>query len=184
MSLCILSLDVSLVRTGLAVLVDGSLTATEVIETKDGWPRYQRLAAIYGDVAAYCALYSPDVIVIETSVRFGKQSRDSRNSVEALAQARGAALAGADHWIREHKATIVEVDPCDVKWAICGSRQATKAQVAANLRLRGFDIPTMSNGRADLDVSDAAGAGLYIYLRDRLETLAREQGHLERIGEG
>lgn len=176
-----MAIDCSLVRTGVAILDDGEFIASEVIETKATVPNYDRLRIIQAKSLDLIYRYLPDIIAIETSVDFQRMTNNSRASIEALAQARAACLiAAGDYASRFHTypVEIKEIGPHDVREAICGNRNAGKAQVQANLAQRGFVLPLMPSGQPDPDVADAIGVALSVYLKERILTLAREQGYV------
>lgn len=139
----ILAVDVSLARTGLAVLDDGQFIGHAVIETSAKWQRYQRLGELYGWIQAYIQKWGPDVIAIETSAGWQRDGHDSSVTRDALAQARAAVLIAAYNEYERARVRIVEMDPHDVRELVCGNRNASKEQVQAALVTRGFTLPTM-----------------------------------------
>ena len=166
----ILALDVSLSRTGVAVLDDGEFVAHGVIATKASAPRHARLGQLASGVALFVSQYRPDIIAIETSALWQRMSHDSRDSIEALAQARGACLVAAD-WttVTDHLSTrIVELSPNYVRSIVCANPGASKEQVVENLRLRGYALPLLKNGKVDLDVSDSLALGVCVWCELRL----------------
>ena len=172
----IMGLDVSLVRTGVAVLSDGALIGTDVIQTDFKAARHARLGQLLRRVIVMVRQYCPHIVVMETSGAWQKLSRDSRVSVEALAEARGVVLAAID-WAMEHTClniSVVERDCHEVRESICANRNASKQQVAENLRLRGYVLPVMRNGKVDYDVCDALACALAVWCEQRL--LAMKEG--------
>lgn len=169
----ILALDLSLARTGVAVLDDGVLVDHGIIITSDRDPRHRRLGDLAADVSAVLCKHVPGVMAIETSSGWQRMSNNSRASIEALAQARGAVLVAADGWIEAgNEMRIVEVDCHEVREVVCGNRAASKAQVQENLRLRGYELPSI-NGRVQGDIADALAIAAYIWSHERL--LSREE---------
>lgn len=176
----IMGIDVSLARTGIAVLQDGGFIGHEVIHTSEKLPRYRRLGSLRLDAELHMLAYRPDIIVIETSagwqtqasyMRKGKRQVDSRVSIEAMAQARAAVLIATNSYGR---ARVIETDSHEARETVCANRNAGKAQVQENLRQRGYILPTMANGKVDPDVADAAALALSVWATERLLAMRKE----------
>ncbi len=119
----VLGIDPGSRATGWAVLEARgarlSLTASGVIRPRGGG-RAERLAHLYGEVAAMVERERPDTAAVETPF-----SGINARSALALAESRGVILAALGHG----KVPVASVAPASVKSAVVGSGQASKEQV-------------------------------------------------------
>lgn len=119
----VLGVDPGSRATGWAVLEASgprlSLAASGVIRPKGG-ERSERLAHLYGELAAMLARERPDTAAVETPF-----SGINARSALALAESRGVILAA----LGAGGVPVAAVTPASVKSAVVGSGQATKEQV-------------------------------------------------------
>jgi crossover junction endodeoxyribonuclease RuvC len=98
-----------------------ALVELGVVRPSASWPLARRLAHLHAELLGILQSYGPERIAIE-SVFHGVNTR----ALVTLGQARGVALAAAG----TSAAGVLELSPAEVKKAVTGNGQATKAQVA------------------------------------------------------
>lgn len=120
----ILGIDTSLRSSGYGVLlVEGSrMRCLEAGRIKNApkLPLSECLRSIHARVAELIAVYSPDVLSIE-SVIYGKNA----GTMLVLGEARGAVITAAADAGRP----VYEYEPRRVKMAVCGNGLAEKVQI-------------------------------------------------------
>ena len=120
----ILGVDTSLRSTGYGILVaEGSRLSSPECGTIKNAPKLPLSAClknIHSRIAELIALYSPDVLSIE-SVIYGKNA----GTMLVLGEARGAVIVAA----AEAGVPIYEYEPRRVKMAVCGNGLAEKQQI-------------------------------------------------------
>lgn len=141
----IIGVDPGLQRTGIALLDDGILVETKLIETvKDDGPETQRIQDIARAVHQYIAdrpelhdADEPAIVAIESQhfqqVRHKHEPTEREFKAEAakagdtirVAQVAGAVMAEAARFGLE----VIEVSPSRAKKAVTGEQQASKEQV-------------------------------------------------------
>ena len=146
----ILGIDTSLRSTGFGVLsVEGSrLRAVDYgnIRNAPKLPLTACLKAIHAKVAELIAVYSPDVMAIE-SVIYGKNA----GTMLVLGEARGAVITAAV----DAGVPIYEYEPRRMKMAVCGNGLAEKIQVQRMVKTL-LALPELPQN----DAADALGLAI------------------------
>lgn len=171
----ILAFDAALWRTGWAVLDDGLLVGSGVI-TRVGRDRILQLKHIWLAAGEIVLRWHPCMVAIESSATWQRNGHDSGRTRDALAQARAAIELAVSY---ESFCLIVELDCHDVRKTICANRNASKQQVQENLRLRGYELPTMANGKTDPDIADAVALGAAVWCQERLWAMSGKEDSRE-----
>ncbi|MBI2934641.1 MAG: crossover junction endodeoxyribonuclease RuvC [Chloroflexi bacterium] len=168
----ILAFDAALWRTGWAVLDDGQLVESGVIG-RSGKDRISQLGHIWLSTGELVLRWwHLDIVAIESSATWQRNGHDSGRTRDALAQARAVIELGVTYASDCH---IVERDCHEVRETICGSRSASKSQVQENLRLRGYELPVMANGKTDPDIADAVCLGAAVWALERLRAMKHDE---------
>ena len=174
-----LAVDVSLRRSGFALLHDEKVIQTWACPIANAHNRPLELEALWAFSAAIIgAPPLPDFVAIETSAKWQGGKGDGGGSVGALAEARSAVICAAFHAGISSK-QIREIDPNDVRWLIAGNKFASKEQLQRCLQLRGYTLPEreqrMKSGghyvtlaAVDSDKCDALALGLACLAKERL----------------
>ena len=171
----VLGVDLALVRTGYAILDDGALVGSGVIVTTSRQPMSQRLLHIKESMGRLLSAQSIDLVGVETSETFQRRLADGAHSIDSLAMARAAVLIAC----AELNVKVVLVAPGHVRWLVCGSMTASKLDVVAALRARGFSLPLNKASEVDLDVSDALCVAVCVWCEQRLAArIGKEANYL------
>jgi len=194
--------DVAVERTGSATLEQGKLVGWSVIVVRAGIPRDQQLFSILQAARLEIVQMGPDLVVVETSVKFQGIMGDSRESVEGLAMARAAILLAC----RLEGVRVVQYGVNAVREKLCRRATAGKEQAQECLRQLGYTLPewthrvkqggnrevrltrrgarTVSVGghfievtTTDPDVADALALAWACWQDERFKRLVEEQGH-------
>ena len=119
-----MGIDPGLADTGFGIIkkTGAQLIAVDFgcIKTKAGQPDKQRLAEIYQSLSQLIKKYRPDIVAVE-KLFFCKNVK----TAIAVGQARGVILLT----VGENNLPLAEFTPLQVKQALTGYGQATKAQV-------------------------------------------------------
>ena len=148
----VLGVDPGLSRCGYAAVSDGPggrlrAVALGVFTTPSTEATPKRLAELRRDLATLIAELQPDVVAVE-HVFF----QTNRRTAMSVAQASGLALAEA----AAAGCEVVQYTSNEVKQTLCGYGAATKAQVAALVRIR----LELSEPPRPADAADAAALAI------------------------
>jgi crossover junction endodeoxyribonuclease RuvC len=162
----ILGLDLALRRTGYALVAgngsDDTLVGWGVIDTADK-PHDVALAHIACCLDQVLAQYQPDAVYIEVPGRMNYNRSRSQQTVIALSEAKGVALAACA--IRGIK--VREISQSLVKSCFAATELASKASVQRGLELlalggwlKGYQTPRRPRGGVDEDKADAVAVAI------------------------
>lgn len=188
----VIGFDVSLLRTGVAVLRDNVLIAHDVIEVQPE-ARVAQLHYIATRTSEILDLHMPELIAVETAALWQREGHDSSKTIVGLAEARAAILVAAARYRREWnlQLVIVEMGVHEVRDLLCGNRTASKEQVQANLKMRGFVLPMrvvrkrigghlQEQSIVDDDVADAVAIAVAAAAKAKWGEFTKEGVRLER----
>ena len=157
----LLGVDPSFNRSGWAILTrDGcglsSLAACGVIIPR-GSSRSERLLSIQRQFEQALMRWHPAVACFERPGSWQRKGGSRRETVEAMAMARGVMLAAC----AELEVPVFEVDFHTVRQVLLGRRNAGAAHVVEFVRSQGLDPPRRPRGGVDLDAANAIMMAVY-----------------------
>lgn len=156
----VLGIDPSLNRSGWAILEPHDdlwcLTGAGVI-VPHGADRSRQLESISSACRRVLSRHTPAQAILEQPGAWQRRGGSRRETIEAMAMARGVMLAAC----AEANIVAMEAPVQQVRRTLVGRHNASTAEVIQYLQGRGVDLPRRPRGAVDGDIANAILMALY-----------------------